>query len=82
MKKGKKLSVGARWLLMLLKDKQEEKGENFEMTLVELEELTGVSRPTVIGYKRELIEVGLLNEVTQYATNGGRLPNKFTVKEV
>ena len=66
----------------MLKGKQEEKGENFEMTLAELEDLTGVSRPTVIGYKRELIEVGLLDEVTQYGTHGGRLPNKFTVKEV
>ena len=79
--KQQKISVGAKWMLIAMQSEQEKRGKNFEMTLNELEELTGVSRPTVIRYKQQLIEAGLLEEVEQYASYGGRLPNRFTVKE-
>lgn len=80
--KQQKLSVGAKWMLVALQKEQDKRGKNFEMTLTELEELAGVSRPTVIRYKQQLIEVGLLEETEQYASYGGRLPNRFIVKEV
>lgn len=77
-----KLPVGARYLFILLKDEQDKRGKAFEMTLTEMEELTGLSRPTIIRHKKQLIEAGLLEEEERYATYGGRLPNSFTVKEV
>lgn len=70
--KNKHISPSAKTLYMLLRQKQRQEGPNIEVSLADMAEMLLVSKPSVIKYKRELINAKVLKETTTFRESGGK----------
>lgn len=76
-----RISVGAKALYLMLRDKQREKGANFPLSIKRMCDMLAVSRPTILRYRNELVEHGLLVETQRFGEDGGCIANTYEVIE-
>lgn len=76
--KNPKIPTGAALLYLFLLDKQRNAGVA-TASIKELSEALMVSRPTIIRYKKALVNAGVIQETRQKREDGGFGASKFKV---
>ena len=76
--KNPKVSAGASLLYLFLKDKQKGAGVA-RASIKELSEALNISRPTVVRYKKILVNAGVIEEIKQTRDDGGYGTSEFKI---
>lgn len=74
------LSAGAKLFYFVLLDRQLKSGDDYiDISLSTLQEIIGVSIPTIIRYRHTLVKDGLVEVISQKRHDGGDEATRFKV---
>ena len=76
----KDLPPGAKLFYFVLLDRQLKSGNDYvDISLSTLQEIIGVSVPTILRYRQTLVADGLIEEISQKRHDGGDEATRFKV---